>query len=174
MNERAYWNKRKGSHYRMMARRHPALWRFVREYIEEREICRVLEVGGGLESKAREWVPHYQGIDLNEKTDAIHEDFVTMDVTPFQGVDLLLACAVIEHCPEGYEPFLEQVRRLKPKHAVVSFFNTLRWSANSVMQSEDGYWLNVYSGEELTRWLDESGFNFTIRRLSKNDSVLII
>ena len=109
--ERAWWNERTPFRYQRMIRKHRRLWRWVKQYIQKHGVRSVLEPGCGLMPPARRWVKQYQGVDLNERADALHDDFLRMDVTPWVGVDLLLASAIMEHMGPEYNLFLRQVAR---------------------------------------------------------------
>lgn len=157
-----------------MQRRHSILWEWVHAYIVEHDIHNVFEIGCGQLPLVRQWVPHYQGVDLNITTDALHDDFLTMELSPWLGTDLVLACGVIEHCPEGFSPFLHRICAMKPKHAVVSFFNGLRQAGKDFAYEKYGYFFRGYSGASLIAWLDENAPGYELRKLSSHDVVLIL
>lgn len=171
---RSYWDTIPRCSYHRMLQRHRPLWQFVYDFIREREIRSVLEVGCGLLNPVKRWVEDYQAIDLNEQTKAIHADFRTMDVQPWHGVDLLLACGVIEHCEDGYERFLLQVKVVQARYALVSLFNSLARKANVRYRHEGDYCLRGYAGDKLKTWLDANGFNWRIEVLGRNDTVLVL
>ena len=170
----AYWSKRTKGDYRRMLNGHQPLWRFVRNYIKSHAISSALEVGCGLIAPASRWVANYQAIDLNRATDAIHADFLTLDVRPWRGIELFVSCAVIEHCPDGYEQFLAQVKVIQPKHALISFFNTLDWNQNSRRVDVNGIWHNVYCETGIRSYLDALGFTYEIKRLNTKDTILLM
>lgn len=130
-----YWDKLHPDKYGQMLRRHASLWSFVENFIKDKNIKSILEIGCGTMPKAKNWVKKYQAVDININTDAIHEDFNTMDVGKLDKCELLLACAVIEHC-NGYSDFLEQTKRVNPKYALITFFNKLNRDKDYFMECE--------------------------------------
>lgn len=172
--ELAWWDARPLARYRVMLDKHRKLWSFVRRYIAAHGIQHVLEIGCGLIPPARAWVPHYQGIDLNRVSDALHQDFVTMDVTPWSGVELVLACGVIEHTGPAYEEFLRQIQRIHPARALVSFFQPLARGHTALVKDRRGFWINRFRRQDLLECLERIGLAGRIRRLSRTDAVLIV
>ena len=162
--------------YQKMKESHKILWTYISGFIARQNIFSILEVGGGLVSDFKHASPVYQAIDINERTDAIHEDFTLMDVSWIKGFDLLLACAVIEHC-DGYENFIKQAIATKSKYIIITFFNGLNRKENfPSTQTKYGstYIWNKYSLNKLTDFMNTLGVRFEIERLGKRDSVLII
>jgi len=173
----AYWDSVTERKYRAMQRRHPLIWNFVHNAIQAWQVKSVLEVGCGLVPKAKEWVPIYQGIDLNRATDAIHEDFSRMPesaLKPWRNVDLFLACGVLEHIEAGYEAFLWQVKALQPRRAILTFFHGLHWDADSCEKDPRGFYVHVYNQTKLETFLSNHGFNFEIQELGPHDTVLLL
>lgn len=172
-----FWSKNKKEIYEPMIKRHRDLWKFVENFIKEKNIKSVLEVGCGKIQLTKKLVPIYQCVDINNQTDAIHEDFTKMDTSSFK-CDLLLACGVIEHC-NGYSKFLEQIKRIRPKYAIVSFFNKLSWKDDYMMESakagaENKFWWNRYSQKKIEEKLKELGLSYSFIVFSKRDIVLVI
>jgi len=172
----SFWTRRRRriSYYRRMQRNHSYQWKFIQEFIVEKEINSVLEIGCGLCPLVRDLVTKYQGVDLNTHADAIHANFLDLDVQAFVGWDLLLAANVIEHAPTGYVPFINQVVKAGCKWAIITFFNGLEWVANSCRNHPFGFPLQVYSRAKLEEFLRNEGLDYEIRVLTWKDTVLII
>ena len=139
-----FWNTVEKTAYNSMYKRHYPLHSWLKEFIKEKGIESIFEIGGGTINAGNHYVKDYIAVDINENADAIHEDFKTIDVSQFKKrFDLVLSCSVIEH-NYGYEEFLEQIVRLKPKYAVISFFNGLDRPESKIIPSKiDGktvYW----------------------------------
>lgn len=176
-----WWDDKGRNAYELMNRRHRLLWAWVKNFIKENKIKSIFEVGGGLTSEAKGLVPIYQAVDINRQTDAIHEDFTKMDVSPWKNkFDLFLGCGVVEHC-DGYAEFFKRVIALKPKHAIISFFWGVNRSNDRRLESgtksgKHFFWYNKYSRagieEELKRLevFDKSQFV----TLGKRDIILLM
>lgn len=160
-----------------MATRHKELYAFVKRFVEEKEIKSVLEVGGG-ENPMSCLSDNYLNIDVNTSLpNTLCGDFVEMDLTFLAGkFDLVLALSVIEHC-EGYEMFLEQVKKVNPKYAIISFFNKLSREENFLIKKNrygGNIWVNKYSQQKLEEFLKQIGIsNYNFVDIGR-DKVLII
>lgn len=172
--ELVWWNARTPFRYQRMLWKHRRLWKYVKRYILQHEIQSILEAGCGLMPPARQWVPQYQGVDLNERADALHEDFLRLDLAPWVGVDLFLACGVMEHMGPEYRTFLQQIALVRPKHALVSFFQPLMPERSSYRWQSEGYWLNRFCEQDLLDWTAAAGMMGRIERISRRDAVLVI
>lgn len=168
-----YWQKRTSLAYKQMLKRHTFLWEYVKRFIIDSEIESVLEVGCGLESPVKNWVNIHTGIDLNDKTDALHKDFTLMEPCEVMEHDLLLACGVIEHC-DGYRNFLKQVKRFSFKHTLISFFCSLDRDDDIHNLHPDGYIINKYSWWKIISVLEEFELRHFFVNLTPRDDVLII
>ena len=179
----SYWDTKSEKTYSGMRKRHPDVWHYLDRFIAARKIKSILEVGCGLVSPVCNMVDEYQAVDVNISTDAIHEDFTTMDVTQFEGkYDLLFSSAVIEHC-NGYEKFIEQVVKVKPKYAIITFFNGLHWEENLFMEcikeeeTLGKFWWNRYCEKSLKDFLSKLGLNYDLtnyKAFHKRDVILFI
>ena len=176
-----WWEtKTSKSQYDLMIRRHRELWIWVEDFVASKKIKSIFEVGCGLVKKIKDLVSVYQAVDINRKTDAIHDDFTKMDVSPYAGkFDLLLALGVVEHC-DGYKDFLEQVIKLKPKDAIISFFWGLNREYDRTMRSGTKdtfyFWYNKYSQVGVEKELERLGIlgNSQFITLTKRDTILWI
>ncbi len=173
-----YWDKKHTRIYKPMVRNHTLIWDYVKDFIEEKKIGSILEIGAGAISPIKDIVSDYQAIDVNINTPAIHDDFTTMDTSPFVGkYDLVAGLGVIEHC-DGYENFINQVIKCKPKYAIISFFNDLNREENIfAMCTRDPlgefHW-NRYSYSKLASYLSGLNLKFSIIRKRKRDIILVI
>lgn len=173
-----YWDKKHTRIYKPMVRNHTLVWSYVKEFIKEKEIKSILEIGAGAISPIKDIVPEYQAVDVNINTPAIHEDFTTMDITPFIGkYDLVAGLGVIEHC-DGYENFINQAVKCKPKYAIISFFNDLYRPKDIPMMCKrdplgEFHW-NRYSYIGLTSYLSGLNLKFSIIRKRRRDIILFI
>ena len=168
-----YWDTLTSRHYSKMLVRHQATWDFILRHCDEHDPHSIVEVGCGMEPILR-IATRYQGIDLNENTDAIHEDFVTMSVESFEGVDLLVAANVIEHCPTGWQPFLEKVLEANPRYAIITFFNRLKRPQDYLRIDAQGINRNRYSGRKIRSWLRRKQIKHSFHVLTKRDTILVI
>jgi len=169
-----YWNSREVSHYRRMLKRQAPLWRFVRTYIDERGIQSCLEPGCGLRSPARKWVPNYHGIDLQERGDAICDDFLTMDVASWVGVDLLLACGILEHTGPWFLRFFQQVARVRARHTIISIFGGLDHRKSSFYRDPRGFWVNSFRAEHVQAILQDQDMAARIEVLGPRSTVIVV
>ena len=171
------WWDNKNFLYKRMANRHKELYAFIKRFAEEKKIESVLEVGGG-ENPMSHLADNYLNVDINTSlSDTIHEDFTKMDLTSLAGkFDLVLALSVIEHC-EGYEKFLKQVKKVRPKYNIISFFNKLSREENFLIKKNrygGNIWVNKYSQQKLEEFLKQIGIsNYNFVEISR-DKVLII
>jgi len=135
----------------------------------------MLEIGGG-QGYASELVSTYCGIEPNPiaVTDGrrlypqhtFHQaHFEDVPLRLIRGrYDLVLACAVVEHC-QHYKAFILRAMMLKPRFILVSFFRGLNRDADMIRRivSNDTEWSraggvyydNSYAKGPLERWLAE-------------------
>jgi len=168
----ANWTNRHRGDYVRMIKRHRALWAYITQFIKDHDITSVIEVGCGMVPEVRGLVETYVGVDLNEQTDAIHEDFTLMDVSPLTGYDLFLACAVIEHCQDA-AVFFKQIKAMNPKHAIVTFFGATDREEELKTTQGGGFLFHGYTRAGIKQTLESLGMAYELFRL-KNDDVLII
>lgn len=169
-----FWQSRTDRNYRRMLLQHRPLWHYVKQYIRTHGIERVLEVGGGLRPPARRWVSQYQGIEPHEEADALHKDFLTLDVSPWRHVDLLLACGVIEHTGPSWVTFLHQVRQVAARHTMVGFFRPLTRRRTTWKCDARGFWLNSFAIRDIQRVLAAFDLNGRFELLGPRDTILVI
>lgn len=173
---------------------HLDLWQFVSAFVKVHRIASMLEVGGG-HGYASTMVKRYCGIERNPlavsegqilypTAEFIEGDFCSIDTSPFRGrYELVLACAVIEHCP-SFEVFLSKALAVEPRHVLVSFFRGLdrerdeihSQTADDTSWSAKGgvYYDNSYSQRTVTRWLEsQAGVRWRFRMVGE-DTVLMI
>ncbi len=172
----SYWDTKSIEVYSGMFKRHPKLWQFVEDFIKDHEVESVLEIGCGLVSPVRNWVKEYQAVDVNESSDAIHENFLFMDTAKFRDIDLVVACGVIEHC-ENYTSFFEQINKIQPKYALISFFNDINREEDFItITTKDPIgefnW-NRYSRRQMDKKLDELGLKHYWIHIKLNEDILI-
>ncbi len=172
---------------------HPDLWRYVERFVCKYNVKSMVEIGGG-HGYASELVEQYTGIERSHRTvedgrrrypqhTFLHDDWITMDTAAIPRLaDLILACAVVEHC-ESYEAFISRALSVSPGAIVVSFFRGLdrarnefhkRTSADTEWSEAGGvYYDNFYSRNQLTQWLDELGCNWRLDQAG-GDTILVI
>lgn len=173
--------------YAGLRERHPDLWKFIPEWIEQEGITEVIEIGGG-DGYVSTFLPpgsRYINIELHEPERVVMEeplgvdvqritgDFMEMDLTPFRlsmGEQCaLFALAVIEH-NESAEMFLDRCLLVAPKKMIVSFFRGLKRKTDKIVRREydDGgkpfisapggvYWENFYSLKTIEGWMEKRG-----------------
>jgi ferredoxin len=167
------WRNKTRLHYERMRKRHKWLWEFVHAFIKEHDIKSVFEVGCGIDPVVRKWADTYFGVDLNENAhDCIHADFTTMDVVPYQYVDLVLACGVIEHC-EDCRVFFSQIKRIAPKFAVVSFFGATDRTEDIRTIQKGGYPFHGYTREGIEQTLNDLDMSHELLRIHFDDVLII-
>lgn len=151
---------------------HEPFWEWLPTFIQNCDIASMLEVGGGY-GQASELVERYCGIELNAamveegrrrypRHTFLCRDFTTIDAAPLVGrYDLVLACAVVEHC-QSYKLLIQWAVGLKPRWIVVTMFGAHAKPADIITQkaadetqwSRQGkYWDNRYSLVRLGKWL---------------------
>lgn len=171
-----YWSRLRRAAYRSMLCRHTGLWQCVRDFIRERHIQSILEIGGGMYPPASSWVPTYWNVDINPRCHGLNVDFTQVDVRTLPRADLLLACNVIEHCA-GYEGFLSQVVRYNAPFAIVSFFlmrnphrrvNLIRYGRRKKL------YVNKYSPFLITQWLKVHEVDFQWTAIHRHEMILLI
>lgn len=168
-----YWDTLQPKHYAKMQARHKALWEFVFRFCDQHDPHSILEIGGGMNPPLG-FAFEYHNIDLNGNADAIHGDFMEVPVERFTGVGLLLAANVIEHMPQGWEPFLTKVLAVRPRHAIINFFNGLDREADYLRTDGHGIARNRYSKTTISAWLKARKVRHQFRVLAKRDTVLSI
>ena len=168
-----YWDGLEQQQYDKMIMRHIATWKFVLQFCAKHCTMSILEIGCGMKSPLR-YFPEYHGIDLNENTDAIHRDFVTMSAATLKGKDLLVAANVIEHHPKGWQPFLEKVLEVGPRYAIVTFFNRLKRPQDHLRIDAQGINRNRYAGRKIRSWLRRKQVKHSFHVLTKRDTILVI
>lgn len=168
-----------------MLHEHKFFWQFIEKFIKDNNIKSVFEVGSGTMPPARKWVTDYTAVDLNESTDAIHDDFTTMSLAGLnqRNYDLFLAAAVIEHC-DGYQNFFHQMRKIPFKYAIVSFFHGLDREDDTLghtsLKKEDDRTIhfNYYSKFKVSDYLDSIGYRGQYRILQVSprpaDTIVLI
>ena len=164
-----YWTKKPLRIYEDMIKRHLNTWCFIQGFVIACKVNNIIEVGGGNISPVKKMVKDYLNIDINKNVEAITGDFTKMDLSNIKTPDLLLASNVIEHC-NGYSNFFNQVKKLKPRHTIITFFNGLERDSDIFRIITDGkvgkfYW-NKYSMVKIRKKLMELD-------LIKNDFVKI-
>lgn len=172
---------------------HIELWQFVERFVRDNRITSMLEVGGG-HGYASELVEQYCGVELNPEAIIaghncypyarfIEGDFCKMDMTgPAGQFDLVLACAVVEHC-QSYKPLIVKAMQAQPRFVVVSFFRGLGRPQDQIarIESEDTewsqaggvYWDNAYAKQPLVDWLAGLPVEYRIEQ-ADNDAILIV
>ncbi len=172
---------------------HPELWQFVERFIRANRIASMLEVGGGY-GYASELVERYCGIESNPAAALvghnryphatfIEGNFCNMELRGLAGqYDLVLACAVAEHCA-SYKPLIVKAIQVQPRFVLVSFFRGLDRPQDQInrMESRDTewsqaggvYWDNAYSERPLTDWLAGLPVVWRLKQVG-SDAVLTI
>lgn len=172
---------------------HIELWQFVERFVRENGITSMLEVGGG-HGYASELVERYCGVELNPDAVLaghnryphamfIEGDFCNMELTGLAGqYDLVLACAVAEHCV-SYKPLIVGAMQMQPRFVVVSFFCGLdrphdesnRMESKDTEWSKTGgvYWDNAYARAPLAEWLTGLPVKWRLKQVG-SDAVLIV
>lgn len=172
---------------------HIELWQFVERFVRDNRITSMLEVGGG-HGYASELVDRYCGVELNPTVvlagrnryphaTFIEGDFCTLNGTGRAGFfDLVLACAVVEHCA-SYKPLIVKAVQAQPRFVVVSFFRGLdrprdeinRMKSKDTEWSEAGgvYWDNAYARKPLVEWLDGLPVEWRLKQAG-DDAILIV
>jgi len=177
-----YWNVTTELGYTKMFKRHLGLWRWVDEFMALNKIKSVFEVGPGLLDNINKKVETYQSVDLTKNGNSIYDDFTTMNLDEFKGkFDLLLACAVVEHC-NGYRDFFKRALDIKAKFVVISFFNGINRYEEHIKTVSDKhtnefkFYLNSYSQREMEKELDKLGVlnKSEFITLGRKNSILII
>lgn len=165
-----------------MLKNHHHLWNYITKFVTDNNIKSIFEVGPGQFSPVRSMVSDYTAIDLNNAVDAVHEDFSTMSLAPFnkRNYDLFLAAAVIEHC-EGYEAFFRQMRKLPFKYGIVSFFTGLGRDEEirrRIFFHGLKVWRNKYCLQGVMEFLDTNGYRGDYKIFSAStaakDTILLI
>lgn len=156
-----------------MLSRHQPLWRYVRKFIFTQKVKTLLEVGCGLRPLAVRWVEEYHAIDLNEQTDAIHKDFTKVSTKTLPKAEMLLACAVIEHC-DGYAKFLSQVKAYNAPYTLISFFNGLDRNRSKIFKKDVEVVTNSYARSSIAKECAKLGMQAEIVVLNARDTILII
>jgi hypothetical protein len=158
-----------------MIARHQPLWSYVRDFIYDNNIKSIFEVGCGMCPPAKDWAVEWTGVDVNSNTDAIHEDFLHMNMSRWKDVDLFLACGVVEHCKEGLEEFLTKAKEISAKYYFVSFFNGLRRRRsypNLISKHKCGS--NKYSKKHISKIAESLGFRYKVVTINNRDDVLVL
>jgi SAM-dependent methyltransferase len=168
------WNRLTAGKYTKMLAKHEHLWLYLKKFVRKYKIKRVVEVGCGMMPPVRKLVPEWTGVDPNEKTDAIHADFTTMDVETLPECDLFLACGVIEHV-DDWRRFLRQIEKVRCRYAVVTFFLPMKegWMKRR-KQYLDGFLYHTFSAKALRRYLDKRNWRYKLVQLCINDVLLIV
>ena len=178
-----WWNKIEEVVYKRMRKQHAPLREYLLNFIDEKNVISILEVGCGLISQFKNTAPVYQAIDINVQTDAIHEDFTKLSDSVVLGFkdkfDLLLANSVIEHCEFGYRDFIYTAAEINAKYTIIGFFNGLNRKDDYFFYktSHGGeYPWNKYSQKKMEKFLKEIGIadRSEFIRLGRHDTILII
>ncbi len=146
------WENRGKLAYDAMIARHKPFWLFMRDFINEFGIKRLVDVGGGIGFPSVFVNKNdYLLIDYNkrmvkrakmQRRKAIFGEFVKTDTSKYTGkYDLILMAAVVEHC-DGYVEMIKKAIEMKPKFIVVSFFMGLKRKTDRVCRRFS------YGGEE--------------------------
>ncbi len=181
-DEQEFWEAGDKVFYQKMIDRHPKLWSWVQETIENNNVRSVIEVGGSY-SPIPKWLPangFYLNIDINDGPPVPFANSGNMvadfrDVAPetLPECDLLIALAVVEHC-KHYSEFFEWALKTKAKRIVVSFFNRLIDSVD-LIKMKGPLFYNQYNKKRLAEWLKGHDFaSYSILDLGSDDVVDIM
>jgi len=172
--EQQFWEKGDAEFYARMVKRHRSFWAWLRRYIHNNNIKNIVEVGGSY-SPIPSLIPGgtYTNIDVNvspepkhklSKFNFIEADFMDVDPESLPECDLLVAAAVVEHCPH-HSVFFDWALRTKAKRIVVTFFNRLWPGGVDDIKKKGPLYYNRYSRSLLEGWLYERCLPHTIINL---------
>jgi hypothetical protein len=146
---------------------HDTLFNKVLDIIEDNQIDRLLEIGGGL-CQLADFVQHYTGIELNlrilsrvatdrPQANMILGDWNTLDGRTFAGqFDAVVALAVVEHVAY-YDDFILRCLDAEPAHVLISFYRGLR-DADDIKQRTNKaagtHYDNIYSKQGVVDFLE--------------------
>ena len=174
-DEQKFWEEGDKAFYQKMLDRHPKLWSWVQETIED-GIRSVIEIGGSY-SPIPKWLPangFYLNIDINDgppvpfaNSGNMVADFRDVDPETLPECDLLIALAVVEHC-KHYSEFFEWALKTKAKRIVVSFFNRLINSVD-IIRMKGPLFYNHYNKKGLETWLADRGLVYELSDLGNDD-----
>lgn len=153
MNEKWQSNNKA---YAKMVQRHLPFWNFLTDFIKDKNIYSIVDVGGGsayaqtlLSSTAR-----YALFDMNEKmieqcdaTYKFHGNFLEADISQVVGYHLVLCLSVVEHAMT-LEPFIKKALEVKPRFVLISFFRGLE-KREGLQSARQGCLHRRYSREEV-------------------------
>jgi SAM-dependent methyltransferase len=175
---------------------HRELWTWIEKFIADHRIESMLEIGGGY-GYASHLVNRYLGIDKNPRAIAegrqrfpaaafMEADFSALNLDLLKVIgdfDLVLACAVAEHC-RGYWELINRAIRVQPRYVLVSFFRP--WVADEghcirrvkskdteFGSAGDVYWDNTYSLLGLANYLEGLPYPWQITRLPRDGIVTV-
>jgi hypothetical protein len=169
-----YWERNVGEkRYGHMIARHRGLWKYIRQFIKDKNINSIVDVGCGGKQPARKWVDTYIGIDINESVDAIHEDFLKMDLNKIPRCELLLAAGVIEHVSD-WKKLLERIKDIEFSYALVTFFNGVKRKKEVIKRTRCKIYVNKLSQEAIDEYLKTIEAEYSWKILSPRDAVLLI
>lgn len=174
-----FWEDKGSSFYSRMYKRHRVLWKWVAQYVTANNVKSVIEIGGGQGAVCKLLPPRtsYTNIEMNGRAvnvgrrlypnaSFIHADFGSVNPADLPQCDLLLATAVIEHCPH-YDMFLERALATGARRILVTFFRKLSGGSDDsfcTKKTTGGLKIhyNRYSEHQLRAWLDSKGLNYSI------------
>jgi hypothetical protein len=175
MPEVSKWHKIRRWDYFLMRARHAYMWGYLRAYAELNNVTSVLDVGAGIDGHAKRWEVPYQAIDLNPRVDGIQADFLKMNVSELGYWDMVIIAGVVNH-HISYLPFLEQIEKLDPRIAIITFFNmSPKRKRHRTTTNRRGIMLTRFSEKVMKRDLAEKcQRNWRLKRLGRHDFLLFL